>query len=534
MMPGVLAEDRLAGRPSRAAAGRRTPSSRGGGRPWSRCPAQRGQVGQPVLAWPGGAGRRSRRGLARASRSGRPAHFARSRWPACACPARKRRASSLNALVRGRRRRPAQPVPGQHVGGPPPAIGPRTAIARRQASRSSWTSAWPSVRTPAAAIRSRSCGRVSGPSAASASLDDRDGLVRVRRRDALLGQPPGVGKGQPRREQRLQPPVVLAADQVQGAAVQPGDQQRAVLRQRPVHVGRGQPGRAHPDGQPGAARVLGLDGQQPPGHRLGAARGLPGQQLRREPLRDHARPRPALTPRALAVQGGHLGRRRTGRRPPGPPGPPPPARPAPPGRAAAPSAPRASASRSRRLVPISGMMSGPRDSAQAKASWAGVAPISPAIFSTAASRARLRRRFSPWNRGNRCRGGRRPDLAGAGAEQPAGQHPVGGHADAELAGRRAARWASIPRLISEYSICRPLTGCTACARRMVVGAHLGQAQRTGRSPPGSARRSRRPCPRSAPAGRAGRAGTGPRSRCRAGSGCRPASSSPPPGWRRGR
>jgi hypothetical protein len=38
--------------------------------------------------------------------------------------------------------------------------------------------------------------------------------------------------------------------------------------------------------------------------------------------------------------------------------------------------------------------------------------------------------------------------------------------------------ASMPRLISEYSICSAAIGWTACARRIVSAPHLGQADVT--------------------------------------------------------
>ena len=71
------------------------------------------------------------------------------------------------------------------------------------------------------------------------------------------------------------------------------------------------------------------------------------------------------------------------------------------------------------------------------ASWAVVTPRDCAIFSSAASRSRLRSEVlgpEPGEPGPRVA---RPDLAGArGRQQAARQHPVGGHADAELADRR--------------------------------------------------------------------------------------------------
>jgi hypothetical protein len=86
----------------------------------------------------------------------------------------------------------------------------------------------------------------------------------------------------------MQPPVVLGADQMQRAPVQPRDQHGAVIGQRAVDIGSGQPGRAGPDRQPRAARVLALHGQQPAYHCDDGGGRLPRQQLGGEPFRDHS------------------------------------------------------------------------------------------------------------------------------------------------------------------------------------------------------------------------------------------------------
>ena len=159
-----------------------------------------------------------------------------------------------------------------------PAIGPRTAIPRRQVSISRWTSAWPCGRDagrvePLAQLRAGQRALLG-----ERPLDRLDAALGLRRRDPLLGQPPGVAGEQRRRRQRLQPGVVLAADQVQGAAVEPGDQQRALLAQRPVDVGGAEALGAGADREPRAARVLALDGEQPlgDGERDRAAAARPG------------------------------------------------------------------------------------------------------------------------------------------------------------------------------------------------------------------------------------------------------------------
>jgi hypothetical protein len=80
--------------------------------------------------------------------------------------------------------------------------------------------------------------------------------------DALLAQPPRATGEQGRRGQRVQQRVVLGPDQMQGAAVEPGDQQRALLAQFAIDVGRGEAGGASADRQPGPARILPLHRQQ--------------------------------------------------------------------------------------------------------------------------------------------------------------------------------------------------------------------------------------------------------------------------------
>ena len=152
-------------RPSRAAAGRTAPSRRGGGsgggaarprrstRPSSRSlssPAIAREPGARVAerqAGPAARGRDRPPARGRRGSGGRAPRSAASRSTGCGSPSQSR--TSTYACSR-------------------PTIGPRTASPRRHASISTWTSACPSVRTPAASRRSRSCSRVSGPSSASA------------------------------------------------------------------------------------------------------------------------------------------------------------------------------------------------------------------------------------------------------------------------------------------------------------------------------------------------------------------------------
>ncbi len=104
--------------------------------------------------------------------------------------------------------------------------------------------------------------------------------IRIVRAHALLGEAPQAPGGQRRRGERVQPRPVLAADEVQGPAVQPADHQRALLRERPVDVGRRQALAARPDSEPEAARVLPLHREQPLDDRDRVPRGLAGEHLR--------------------------------------------------------------------------------------------------------------------------------------------------------------------------------------------------------------------------------------------------------------
>ncbi len=91
--------------------------------------------------------------------------------------------------------------------------------------------------------------------------DDGNAPISRLRRYPLLSQASGVGRRERRDSEGLQPGVVLAADQVQGAAVDPGDHQGPVFGQRPVHIGGRYARRAGADRQPETAGILTLDGQ---------------------------------------------------------------------------------------------------------------------------------------------------------------------------------------------------------------------------------------------------------------------------------
>ncbi len=111
------------------------------------------------------------------------------------------------------------------------------------------------------------------------AADQLHAALGLRRRDALLEEPARVGRGQRRRREGVKPRVVLARDQVQGAAVQPCDQQAAIDRQRAVDVARRGSLAAGADRQPRAARVLALHREQMPRGGERVARGRAGEQL---------------------------------------------------------------------------------------------------------------------------------------------------------------------------------------------------------------------------------------------------------------
>lgn len=90
---------------------------------------------------------------------------------------------------------------------------------------------------------------------------------------------PRARRQQRRRGQRVQPRVVLAADQVQGAAVEPGDQQRAVLGQSSVDVRGAQPGGAGANRQASTSRILSPHGEQARGDGDRIASRLTGETL---------------------------------------------------------------------------------------------------------------------------------------------------------------------------------------------------------------------------------------------------------------
>ena len=117
--------------------------------------------------------------------------------------------------------------------------------------------------------------------------DHLDATIPGFDRDALLRQPPLVASDNRRSGQRVQPRIVVAPDQVEGAAVDPGENQRAIHRERPLDVGNRESGGSRADGEPEPPLILSLNGQET----LDDGEGVPGrgssQQLCSQALGDH-------------------------------------------------------------------------------------------------------------------------------------------------------------------------------------------------------------------------------------------------------
>ena len=142
------------------------------------------------------------------------------------------------------------------------------------------------------------------------------------------------------------------------------------------------------------------------------------------------------------------------------------------------SAPQRLGERSRRRAPTRGTMSSPRERTQAVARAATVVPFSRASARSASTRARFVSRFGPPKRGQVGADVARRDgplLRPVPAQEAAREDAVRGDGDPELAGGRAgSRPRCRARRASTRSAGRQI-GCTACARRIVVGAGLREA-----------------------------------------------------------
>ena len=86
---------------------------------------------------------------------------------------------------------------------------------------------------------------------------------------------------------RVEPGIVLAPDEMEGAAVEPGDDERAIV-ERPLDAGRRESRRSRPEREPEPARILRLHREQPLGDGNRVSRRRPGEELRLEALGEHA------------------------------------------------------------------------------------------------------------------------------------------------------------------------------------------------------------------------------------------------------
>jgi len=113
--------------------------------------------------------------------------------------------------------------------------------------------------------------------------DGRLALLRLIRAHPLLLQAPQVEVDLPGCGDLMEPRVVLASDQVKGAAVEPGDDHRAII-EGGVDVGGAQSLGAGPDRQPRAPRILCLDGKQATDHVIRTSEWASAQPLGGESL----------------------------------------------------------------------------------------------------------------------------------------------------------------------------------------------------------------------------------------------------------
>ena len=107
---------------------------------------------------------------------------------------------------------------------------------------------------------------------------------------AQLREPAAGGRRAQRRRQRVQPGVVLARDEVQRAAHQPGDDERAVVRERRVDRGGRARGAAGAQREPRGPQVLRLHREQARDRARPDRARRPGEPLRRRARAGAARP----------------------------------------------------------------------------------------------------------------------------------------------------------------------------------------------------------------------------------------------------
>lgn len=113
-------------------------------------------------------------------------------------------------------------------------------------------------------------------------FDHGDATIGLSWRNPLLLKAFGVPSGELRCGEALQPPVVVRPNEMQGAAVEPGHQERPVVEPA-VHISRSESLGPRPDGEACGAKVLRLHRQQPVDDLNDTARSRPQQKLGRQP-----------------------------------------------------------------------------------------------------------------------------------------------------------------------------------------------------------------------------------------------------------
>ena len=276
--------------------GSNAPSSRGGGSTASAgSAAERGSRprGRPARRGAGRAARRWRRSPRRTlalRQTGPLGQVPLGRRPVAAQVAHRQLGQRGLAVEPGRRRARASRAPAR-TPARVPTIGPRTTRPRSVAQQQQVDHRLALDPDPGRGDALAQLGPGQRPVALERALDRGHRALGVRRRHALLIEPPGVGAHHGRCGERVQPPVVVGVDEVQGAAVEPRHHQRPLVAHGVVDVGGAQcrgTARARPAGlragpepvRRAAARTTSADRAQP-AYRRAAARAVARRGHRR-------------------------------------------------------------------------------------------------------------------------------------------------------------------------------------------------------------------------------------------------------------
>ncbi len=175
------------------------------------------------------------------------------------------------------------------------------------AAASTWTNACPAVGTPASVEPLAQLRPGQGPGLGERLGHHPHTSRGVRVVDTLLAQAAPVPDLLARGGQRVEPPVVVPAHEMQGAPVEPPDHERAAGQGGVDGLG-GEPDTATPHRQAEPAPVLGLHGEETVHHVQGSGGGRSREELGREPLPQdavvHHRPglRGTSRPRSAAIE----------------------------------------------------------------------------------------------------------------------------------------------------------------------------------------------------------------------------------------